>query len=79
MTRKHDGTTLLPCPFCGGRAIVMHMDYGSGYLPETQTVWGVWCRSDLNAEYPHGHCIENYATESDAVEAWNAYRRAVLD
>ena len=34
---------LLPCPFCGGRAKVMHMDYGDGYLPEVQTVWGVFC------------------------------------
>ena len=65
---------LLPCPFCGGDAVVMHMNYGEGYLPEVKTVWGVFCRSDLNDEYGHGHCIENYATEEDAVKAWN--RRA---
>lgn len=53
----------------------MHMDYGEGYLPEVQTVWGVFCRSDLNAEYQHGHYIDNYATEEDAVHAWNRIAR----
>lgn len=62
---------LKPCPFCGGRATVMHMDYGEGYLPEVQTVWGVWCADDLEAEYSHGHCIDNYATKEDAIAAWN--------
>ena len=64
----------LPCPFCGGKAKVMHMDYGDGYLPEVQTVWGVFCERDLDAEYAHGHCIENYATKQEAIDAWN--RRA---
>jgi len=59
------------CPFCGGKAEVMHMDYGEGYLPETQTVWGVFCESDLEDEYPHGHYIDNYATKEDAIRAWN--------
>lgn len=63
--------SLRPCPFCGGEAVVMHMGYGEGYLPEVQTVWGVFCRSDLNDEYGHGHCIENYATEEEAIAAWN--------
>lgn len=53
----------------------MHMDYGEGYLPEVQRVWGVFCRSDLSDEYGHGHCIENYATEEDAVKAWNRIAR----
>lgn len=63
--------SLRPCPFCGGEAVVMHMGYGEGYLPEVQTVWGVFCRSDLNAEYQHGHYIDNYATEEEAIAAWN--------
>ena len=71
MGKAINDTRPLPCPFCGGRAVAMHMDYGEGYLPEIQTVWGVWCRSDLNAEYQHGHYIDNYATEEDAVQAWN--------
>lgn len=65
----------LPCPFCGGEAVAMHMDYWSGYLDKVHTVWGVWCRSDLNAEYQHGHYIDNYATEEDAVQAWNRIAR----
>lgn len=68
-------TRPLPCPFCGGMAVAMHMDYGEGYLPETRTVWGVFCRSDLNAEYQHGHYIDNYATKQDAVRAWNRIGR----
>ena len=65
---------LKPCPFCGGEAVLMHMDYGDGYLPEVQTVWGVYCRKDLSSEHGHGHYIDNYATEQEAIDAWN--RRA---
>ena len=72
---ESDGMQPLPCPFCGGRAVAMHMDYGHGYLPKVQTVCGVFCRSDLNAEYQHGHYIDNYATEEDAVHAWNRITR----
>lgn len=61
---------LLPCPFCGGRAKVMRMDY----LNEMQTVWGVFCERDLDAECAHGHYIDNYATKQEAIDAWN--RRA---
>lgn len=64
-------TKLRKCPFCGGDAVVMHMDYGKDCLPEVQTVWGVWCRNDMEDEYAHGHCVENYATEEDAIKAWN--------
>ena len=67
-----DETTLLPCPFCGGEAQVMHMDLDS--IEEGWKVWGVWCVDDLNAEdyRNHGHFIDNYATESEAIAAWNA-------
>ena len=33
-------TELLPCPFCGGEAQVMHMDLDS--IEEGWKVWGVW-------------------------------------
>lgn len=65
---------LLRCPFCGGPAIVMCLDYADDYPHERQTIWGVFCKDDLSAEYSHGHFIDNYATERDAIEAWN--RRA---
>ena len=58
---------LLPCPFCGGKAKAMHLDYGD----EVQTVWGVFCVPDLNAEHAHGHYIDNYATKQEAIDAWN--------
>ena len=63
---------LLPCPFCGGEAQVMHMDLDS--IEEGWKVWGVWCVDDLNAEdyRSHGHFIYNYATEAEAIAAGNA-------
>ena len=65
-------TELLPCPFCGGEAQVMHMDLDS--IEEGWKVWGVWCVDDLNAEdyRSHGHFIDNYATEAEAIAVWNA-------
>ena len=62
---------LKPCPFCGGQAQVMHMDLDS--IEKGWKVWGVWCVDDLNAEdyQSHGHYIDNYATETEAIEAWN--------
>lgn len=66
-------TQLEPCPFCGGEAQVMHMDLDS--IEEGWQVWGVWCVDDLHAEehggYQHGHYIDNYDTEAEAIEAWN--------
>ncbi len=65
---------LKPCPFCGGKAEVMHMDCTDHSDGSAWTVWGVWCVDDLNAEYSHGHFIDNYETRDEAVAAWN--RRA---
>mgnify|MGYP002521701163 CR=1 FL=1 len=65
---------LKPCPFCGGSAKVMHMDVGDHADGSPWMVWAVWCDDDLNAEYSHGHYIDNYETRDEAVEAWN--RRA---
>ena len=53
------------CPFCDSGATVLKMDYGGG------CVWGVFCLSDLNAKYSHGHFVDNYPTREAAVEAWN--------
>ena len=68
---EHDG--LKPCPFCGGDAQTMCMDLDS--IEEGWQVWGVWCMDDLYAEehggYQHGHYIDNYATEAEAIAAWN--------
>ena len=44
-------------------------------IEEGWKVWGVWCVDDLHAEehggYQHGHYIDNYATEAEAIAAWN--------
>lgn len=71
-------TELLPCPFCGGEAQVMCMDLGD--IEDGWKVWGVWCVDDLNAEgyRSHGHFIDNYATEEEAIAEWNT-RTATTD
>lgn len=57
---------LKPCPFCGGDAKLMEMRYGDGRY----SVFGVFCQNDSGA-VQHGHFIDNYATEAEAVDAWN--------
>ena len=70
-TETAESVPLLPCPFCGGEAEVRHMDLDS--IEEGWKVWGVWCVDDMNAEdyRSHGHFIDNYATEAEAIAAWN--------
>ena len=58
------------CPFCRSKAKVMHMDYENGVRTVT-TVWGVFCKRDLKRVNSHGHFIDNYASEEEAVMAWN--------
>lgn len=57
---------LKPCPFCGGEASVKVLEYD-----DDCKVWGVFCESDLASEYSHGHFVDNYATEAEAIAAWN--------
>lgn len=58
--------TLALCPFCGGEASVKVLEYD-----DNCKVWGVFCESDLANEYSHGHFVDNYATEAEAIAAWN--------
>ena len=68
-------TELLPCPFCGGEAEVYEMQYGAD---GQYSVFGVFCVDDSNSEliglskYQHGHFIDNFPTEAEAIAAWNA-------
>ena len=57
---------LLLCPFCGGEASVRVLEYD-----DDCKVWGVFCESDLESEYSHGHFVDNYSTEAEAIAAWN--------
>ena len=56
---------LKACPFCGGKAELLTM------RSKGVKVYGVFCRADLDQECQHGHFIDNYGTESEAIAAWN--------
>lgn len=56
---------VLPCPFCGSDAKLLHLVY------DEEMVWGVFCVRDLTSEYHHGHFVDNYATGKEAIDAWN--------
>ena len=68
-------TDLKPCPFCGGEAKVYEMQYGAD---GQYSVFGVFCVDDSNSEliglskYQHGHFIDNFPTEAEAIAAWNS-------
>ena len=56
-----NGTTLLPCPFCGGEAATHEVGFPYHY-------WDVWC---------DGECFDHFCeapTEAEAIATWN--RRA---
>ena len=62
--------TLKPCPFCGGKAEIRHVqayydDKRGKYLG-----YFVICKNCLTSG-------DNYATEAQAANAWN--RRTILD
>jgi len=54
------------CPFCGGEASVKVLEYD-----DDCKVYGVFCESDLQSEQSHGHFIDNYPSEAEAITAWN--------
>ena len=56
---------LKSCPFCGSKAEIRTMSYSGG------KVYGVFCIADLEADYQHGHFIDNYRTPKEAIAAWN--------
>lgn len=51
---------LLPCPFCGGEAIVKHID--------SRDDWWVWCRG-CNIQRPSVKNIVH--TRDEAIASWN--------
>lgn len=67
-----NGITLLPCPYCGGEAELVEADYGM-----FNTGYAVYCRSCCTKVGVTGRLGEVYewtpiyATESDAIAAWN--------
>ena len=58
-------TKLLPCPFCGGEAVVELC--GKGNFAH----WCVWCNC--------GVLKQDHKTEADAIEAWNTRHERMCD
>jgi Lar family restriction alleviation protein len=59
MLLEHDNR-LLPCPFCGGEAILAHVEFldnTTWYNPQCFNCYGGW--------------NENYETKEEAINAWN--------
>lgn len=62
---------LLPCPFCGGEAVLMDDS------PAPNLIYGVGCGNTECLAYT-GYGLKLYGTEAEAVEAWNT-RAAVTE
>ncbi len=59
-------TKLKPCPFCGRKAELVRMEYGSGSV-----YFGITCE---NWRCAVASVVPNFSYEEEAIEAWN--RRA---
>ena len=57
---------LKPCPFCGSEAKVLTMEYGGC------NYYGVFCIDDMDSKFQHGHCIDNFSSKQEAIDAWNS-------
>ena len=55
---------LRPCPFCGGQAKLLSLEYGGS------KVYGVFCQDDLKQEYQHGHFVDNHSSPQEAIDDW---------
>ena len=55
-----DETTLLPCPFCGGKAAMEHV---SQIWEPRERYWAACQSCHMSGKH--------YRTESEAIEAWN--------
>ena len=53
-------TKLKPCPFCGGKAVMLLCPPSC----EQKTKWVVICKNKCVNQYPHD-------SEKEAIEAWN--------
>ena len=64
-----DNTVLLPCPFCGGKAMAINI---RPFNPH----WKLDADHRPNCHLRHGD-MGAYATEAEAAEAWNT--RAITE
>lgn len=59
--------TLLPCPFCGGEAVLDKVDEGADYRP-----WFWYTVHCSNRDCVCADLCHEYETEAEAIAAWNA-------
>lgn len=60
-----DGS-LKPCSFCGSEACIDRVDEGAGYRS-----WYWWTVHCANRDCTCSDLCHEYATEAEAIEAWN--------
>ena len=59
-------TELLPCPFCGGEAVLDKVDEGADYRP-----WFWYTVHCSNRDCVCASLCQEYETEAEAIAAWN--------
>jgi hypothetical protein len=58
---------LLPCPFCGNKAMIMQLPVGS----KTQGMYTVGCIEDGFCIGHIGHISMTFVSKQTAADAWN--------
>ena len=59
--------TLMPCPFCGGKAMIMQLPVGS----KSQGLYTVGCTDDSMCYGHLSHVSMTFVSKRTAAETWN--------
>lgn len=70
-------TPLLPCPFCGGSAVILRswLPSHKTFSPSCDGQNGQCPGENMEQDEQGGFCAE-YPTEEDAIEAWNTRKES---
>lgn len=74
-------TGLRPCPFCGGAGGIFHHTNHGDYVGWLQhdTDWWVACEERPGDDESCGATIGMFASEEEAIAAWNSRPKAPTD